>query len=330
MNRKGVSSVVGAAFFVVLFVLGFNLIVYELAQYDLYTHELLTRNQFERDRLSEILTIVDFKTAQNKMNLTVANTGGIPVRIVRLWVTNQSSTAPDRHQKFNLNYLLDPGNTTRNIGYDLGTFLASQTFSARIITERGNSFATFYTTAFASAVTALGFGWITMDWNSYQYARSSDLSKHPGWCVTRQTGDWYMFYVNVNNHWDRDVRLLKWSHFKLVSTNGATISFYIVDPSSTPTKNPNGLVAYNIPPNLKTTIPANPTDQATGGAFVGLSFASTAASPGNTGQDVGSSDSSFAAFLVIFYEWGTGGTANTLAQTIPFEASEVTGSGSCA
>ncbi len=322
MNRRAVSSLVGATFFVVLFILGFNLVVYQLAQYDLYTRELLNRNQLERERLSETLTIVDFKTAQNAINLTVANTGGVPVRIVRIWVTNQSSSNPIWHQSFNVQYLLDPGNTTKNIGNNLGTFSSSQIFVARLITERGNSFAALFTIPFASAVTAQGFGWITMDWNSYVYARSGDPNTLlPGWCVKRVVGDKYQFQVKVVNHWDRDVKLLRWSHYKLVATNGATKSFYIMDSSSAA----NNLVAYGT----KITVFSNPTDQATGGAEVTFKFAATAAG-GTTGQDVGSADDSFAAFLVVFYEWGAGGNANTLAQTIPVEASEVTSTGTCA
>ncbi len=320
MNRRAVSSLVGAAFFVVLFVLGFNLVLYQLAQYDAYTHQLLTKTQFERERLSENLQIVTFKTASNVLNLTVSNSGGVPIRLVRIWVTNQSAN-PLWHQGFAVNYVLDPGNTTKNIGSNLGTFSSSNTLVAKIITERGNTFVALYSTALASAITSQGVGWLTMDWGYYYYERSGN----PGvlttaWCIQQFSTNNVQFYVRVINHWDRDVRLLQWSHMKMLQTNGGTNPFYIVDPTSTAAN----LVAYST----KIPVSSKPTDQATGGAPVQLRFAATAAG-GSAGQNVANPPASYSAILVVFYEYSPYGNPYTLAQTIPFEASEITSGSTC-
>ncbi len=320
MNRRAVSSLVGAAFFVVLFVLGFNLVLYQLAQYDAYTHQLLTKTQFERERLSENLQIVSFKAGSNVLNLTISNSGGVPIRLVRIWVTNQSAN-PLWHQGFAVNYVLDPGNTTKNIGSNLGTFSSSKTFVAKIITDRGNAFVALYSTALASAVTSQGAGWITMDWNYYYYERDGNPGNlQPAWCIQQFSTNKVQFYIRVINHWDRDVRILQWSHMKMLQTNGATNPFYIMDPSST-AANP---VAYST----KITVYSNPTDQATGGALQQLRFAATAAG-GTAGQNVANPPASYSGILVVFYEYSPYGNAYTLAQTIPFEASEITSGSTC-
>ena len=91
------------------------------------------------EKISEEFQIDTMSVDDNQFNMTLTNTGNVPVHITRLWVENTTdSTWP--LAKFELNYLLAPGNTTRNIGQDIGlAALDSQSYLLKFVTDRGNT-----------------------------------------------------------------------------------------------------------------------------------------------------------------------------------------------
>jgi len=332
-SRRAVSSMLGAVFFVVIVLTGLNLMFYNFtqnAQLGLSIADMEIRSQDKLAEKLEVLTVRMSSCAGTNcgLNVTVFNAGGRPIRIVRIWISNESYTTGWQRESFETSYMVETTTIQTGIGLDLGIFSSSSTYSVSLVSGRGNIFSLRYAPNTNTLATAMGSGWLTMDWSYYNYTYTTgkddpDHGPYTAWCVVNVGGSpkTFLFMTRVINHWDRDVQILKHSYVVLYRNNGAANSFYIMDPSATAQGSRNGQGAYSPPPYV--VVPANPGDPETGGTPVLLKF--LASQPGEVSQSslgVGS----YAAFVILFYQDIAG---NTLAQTIPFEATEVTTASSC-
>jgi len=329
-NRRAVSSMLGAVFFVIIIFTGLNLMLYNLAQNWQLESTLANIESSSHDKLAEMLQVLAIKMSSCSgttcaLNVTIFNAGGRTIRIVRMWITDQTGPQTGwQHYSLDVNYMIGPALIETNIGSTLGSFQSTSTLSISLVSDRGNLFTSRYTPNTSTFATAMGSGWLTMDWLSYQYSfytgSGSEQGPYPAWCISGFAGGGntrYQFYASVINHWDRDVTLLSYSYLVLYKTSGSAQSFYIMSPTST-AKNP---VSYSTP----ITILANPQDQQTGGTLKTLNFFASSAGD-NQQSNNAMNGGSFAVFVILFYQDSSGAT---LSQTIPFEASEVTGDSTC-
>jgi hypothetical protein len=333
-SKRAVNTMIGAVFFVAIIVVGFNLLLYGLAQNAQFQYSIAAMEARSQDRLAERLDILAARmvNCQNNactLNLTTFNPGGRTVHIVRIWITNYTQGTGWQHRAFLVNYTIDPAALQTNIGRTLGVFRPFFTYTINLISDRGGIYATEYSLSSNIYQTASGSGWLTMDWSYYNYTYSTsknqpDQGPYQAWCLQLSQGAHYLFFTSVINHWDRDVYILPHSYLIFYQNNGAAQPFYIMASSATAQNSFFNLGGYTAP---YVTVPANPFDQQLGGPSVQLKFLANAA--GGTDQKntvFGSSGGSYAVFLELFYQDAQG---NTLAQTIPFEATEANGSGSC-
>lgn len=87
---------------------------------------------------TESFEIVKVRNDNNQFNMTVTNTGDIPVHLTRLWVENTTDSSWPV-SKFDLDLAIGPGDTVKNIGQNIGlTALDTQSYYAQLISERGN------------------------------------------------------------------------------------------------------------------------------------------------------------------------------------------------
>jgi hypothetical protein len=99
------------------------------------------RTGLEAEQIKERIELRDVKINSNKFNMTLVNTGMLPVKIVRAWVTN--TTAPNGwHTQYdNLNYLINPGDSYIGFGQQapLSSLVAKtdKSYEIKVVTERG-------------------------------------------------------------------------------------------------------------------------------------------------------------------------------------------------
>jgi hypothetical protein len=91
------STIFGGLFFVILLLMGFNLMVWNFAQYDAYNQVISKMSQRDQQAMSENVVVsqpgaVDFNVPGNTFNITVTNLGGISVSIARIYINNISPT----------------------------------------------------------------------------------------------------------------------------------------------------------------------------------------------------------------------------------------------
>jgi len=273
----------------------------------------------------ESLAFLDTKIIDSTLNITAFNDGGVSVHIVRLWITDNNTT-PRSHSQVDVSYWMDPGSVLTSIGAVASSLSASHTYLFNLVTARGNIFQVIYKPSNTIVATVQGFGWITVDWNSYQYtyykSGTGTIGPLQGWCVSSVTGAYYQFTLKaIGHHPLSELRLLPWTYLKFVSNTGASPKPFFIMRADSTAQTPQ---PYNPDPNVPTSfisLPANPSDPQLGGTPILLKF--YANNPGGTDQGApGIGD--YSVLLIFFYQYQEGSTWLTSAQTVPYEASQVT------
>lgn len=135
--RRGLSTVVGAVFFIIATTTVVTYITYSMNSIDNFSQSVIVSESQNIDRGRESITISQVGIVNNKFNMTVTNTGSLPVKLTRLWVTNQNGITDD--QKADLNIQLNPGQQQYNIGQStVITADSTASYNLKVVTERGN------------------------------------------------------------------------------------------------------------------------------------------------------------------------------------------------
>jgi len=138
-QRRGLSSIIGMLFFVIILVSAISYFTYGIKMVDKVNDEVIVKGIESVDKIKENFEIVSATIDNGKFNITIQNTGPLPINFKRLWVDNVTdNTWP--LQNFTVNKVASPGQVLNNIGKDLNLFaLESQAYSMKLITQRGNS-----------------------------------------------------------------------------------------------------------------------------------------------------------------------------------------------
>ena len=100
------------------------------------------RNSEETEQSSERIELRDVSMDSNKFNMTVVNTGPLPVKLVRMWVTNTTATT-GWHKDYTLNDVINPGGSLTKLGQSLSLIAKTDiSYDLNVVTERGTT-ATF-------------------------------------------------------------------------------------------------------------------------------------------------------------------------------------------
>ena len=138
-TRRGLSTVVGMVFSIIALSTTLVYITYSMNTLDQYDQTVLSKNQGLLNQDQEKPVLISATYSLNKFNITVTNTGNIPINFTKIWI--QNTTATDKTWYFRLsNTLASPGGVLKNIGQNIPyTFPSSQTYNIKLVTSRGNS-----------------------------------------------------------------------------------------------------------------------------------------------------------------------------------------------
>ncbi len=137
--RKGLSTVVGVVFGIIALLSIVSYITYSMNILDKFNQSILVTNQENMDRGNEAFSVGKVSINNNKFNITVQNTGNLPVNINRLWVENKTDPG-DWTYKYDINEDMAPAEAVYNIGQNIPlTALDSQSYKIKLVTERGNA-----------------------------------------------------------------------------------------------------------------------------------------------------------------------------------------------
>jgi len=265
-RRKGIGTVLGAGYFIIIVLAIFNLIMWEVTQYDAYQQLVNQMNQVDQERISENLEfidpgITDFGTlGPNKcFNLTIQSRGGITVNTARLYFYNYSDTSSNALKiiekaaaGISVNYFtngfINPGESNHKIRVvttlDMSKATASLPYIIYLVTERGRTFSTVYPRTILPRPGNMGFIDIgplrfVFDYYSLNYTTTTQQTPIPGWVIKPYSGQAIMFFVKVINvASDSDIKLKRICNFDCfeniyTGASGKTHPIFIVDKAST-------------------------------------------------------------------------------------------------
>src|SRR5260370_30045683 len=136
-KRRGLSTVVGAVFAVIAITTTIAYVTYSMNTLNQYNQSVMQKNQQMLDTGKEKFQITSVTVPNSKFNITVVNTGILPINFTKLWVQNTSTTDWDRSY-VPKNGFVAPGGILKNIGQDISnpTISSDKSYSAMLVTSR--------------------------------------------------------------------------------------------------------------------------------------------------------------------------------------------------
>ncbi len=85
-NRRGLSSMVGAVFFIIAMTVAIGYISFSMDTLDEFAQTVIVKAAVKEDRNNEKFEVSKVAIENNAFDITVTNEGQIPMKITRLWV----------------------------------------------------------------------------------------------------------------------------------------------------------------------------------------------------------------------------------------------------
>ena len=336
-SKKGMSTIFGALFFVILILMGFNMFLWDFVQFDNYNRIIANMTQTDTMSLSENLVpnnpgARDFTA--NSFNITVNNLG-IAVRVARIYIVNLSPTNSNQCLPANP-CIVDQGSSSPgiangnvqegvidyrikvNTGGTLSPINDGNGYKVILSTTRGRQFSFFYPWPVTPSSggnpggtfqTNIGPLSIFFDFKSFNFTQGSQTQSQPAWCVP--SGPAILLYLKlVNQATDSDVMLepntMIQSQPYSANGFGQFVRTWIVDPGSV---NPNNMAGYNFNTNPYDLPAAGPSGP---GAPVIVKFGGIG--QGGTGGASFARNDNWLTFIGFYYLY----QGRPQGQTIPF------------
>ncbi|MFB5640041.1 MAG: hypothetical protein ACE5RA_07410, partial [Nitrosopumilus sp.] len=139
-KRRGLSTVIGMIFVVIVLSSVIGYFTYGVNLIEKVSDEVTMKGIQSLDKSKETFEIVNIGITDGKFDLTIKNTGQLPINFTRLWVNNMTDPSWTL-QNYTLNEISAPGQVSYNVGQNLDLYaLESQSYDLRLVTGRGNLF----------------------------------------------------------------------------------------------------------------------------------------------------------------------------------------------
>src|SRR5574341_382760 len=140
-EKRGISSIIAAVFMIAVIVLGLGVLTSGLTFQNKLGQVVTETSLAETEQIKERIELGDVRIeTNNKFNITLVNTGILPVKIVKAWITNTTDTNGWHRQYDNLNKLINPGQVLTNFGQDLSLVAKTdKSYEIKVVTERGTT-----------------------------------------------------------------------------------------------------------------------------------------------------------------------------------------------
>lgn len=140
-SRRGLSTVVGMVFAIVALTSTVVYVSYSMNTLGQFGQTIVGKTQQSLDVGKESFRISNIEIDNNLFNITVVNTGNIPINFTKLWVTNSSSTSQTWTRSYvPVNNFVGPGATLTNIGQHIPlSALSNKAYTMKLVTSRGNT-----------------------------------------------------------------------------------------------------------------------------------------------------------------------------------------------
>jgi hypothetical protein len=193
-SKKGMSTIFGGLFFVIIILMGFNVMLWGFIQYDAYNHVITSMSQRDQQAVSENLIPINATYPNGgPLNVIVNNLGGSSVSIAAIYIWNTNTTGQCRPTPCIINPVpASPYFTNGNIPAGAVNFLIrvvginvkdGNSYRISLATTRGREFNLYFPWRFNSLiinggpgtnfVTNVGPLAIYFDFKSFNYTQGT-------------------------------------------------------------------------------------------------------------------------------------------------------------
>lgn len=138
-KRRALSTVVGAVFAIIALTSTVTYISYSMGILNNYNSSVLTKNQQLSDVNKENFRISSVTVPNSKLNITVTNTGSLPISFTKIWIQNTTTTDWIRSYTPTNNFVT-PGGVLKNIGQNIPVSInPANSYNVKLVTSRGNT-----------------------------------------------------------------------------------------------------------------------------------------------------------------------------------------------
>jgi hypothetical protein len=345
--KKGMSTIFGGLFFIILILMGFNLMLWGFIQYDNYNSSLFKMNQNDQLAGSENLVPTN-PGAQNftstSFNIPVNNLGGTTVSIARIYITNISPTNGPQCSNSSANSqgpcIVDAGTGTQNCAGNGNCYFTNGNVAAGVINQlihvnglsladgngykvilsstRGRLFSFFYPWPVTpqnignpggNFITNIGPLSIYFDYASFNFTQGSQTVSQSAFCIP--TGSAVVFWVKITNNAPDSSVTLKGASVMEFKGYGLTGAGLVIDDfiDNQTTISPGlGVIPYNDA--QPTILPAAPPNGAA--PFREIKF--SASNQGGSDAQSFSKSVNYITFIGFYYVY----RGLVQGETIPF------------
>jgi len=142
MKRRGLSTIVGAVFFVLVMGSTIGYVTYSMDVIDDLAYQVDVKQDINLNRQSEEFIIADVNIDGGEFNITVTNTGTIPINVTKMWAKNVTDSSWNQ-TSYPINQVVVPGGSFTDVGQGTGLIaMGSQSYSLKLLTSRGNTLET--------------------------------------------------------------------------------------------------------------------------------------------------------------------------------------------
>jgi len=331
-SKKGMSTIFGGLFFVIIILMGFNVMLWGFIQYDAYNHVITSMSQRDQIATSENLVPVNVTcsstcaSGSGTLTVIVNNLGGYSVTIANVYIFNTNTTGSCRLTPC----IANPSGTSGNIPAGATNFqiripvsvsiLSSNSYHITLATTHGRLFNLYYPWRFSSSifinnggggnfVTNVGPLAVYFDFRSFNYTQGTQTTSNPAFCMTPGSS---IIYVRIANTGNATVTIESSTMMQMqpYSANGfgQFVRAWILDPISI---NPSTEFAYNYGGNPYTLAPAGPPGPVPA-SFRILKFG--AASQNGLGSAGLTNQDNWLTFIGVYYMYN----GQPQGETIPF------------
>src|SRR5688572_25970128 len=139
-KRRGLGSVVGAVFMILVMVGALNVMIWAMQQQDRVTETIIEKSNSNLNKLNEDIDISNVRIDGDKLNMTVTNAGGAAATIKSIYIVNETA---NEQYRYDLDLVVDGRESLKDVGQDITLVVKDDTeYSVRLVTESGNTVTT--------------------------------------------------------------------------------------------------------------------------------------------------------------------------------------------
>ncbi len=142
MNRRGLSTVVGMVFAIIALTTTVTYIAYSMNILSQFDQTIVGQSQQTLNQAKEKFQVTGAAIVNNNFNITVANTGVLPINFTKVWVTDTTDQNYGTDWTYSytpIHNFVAPSAVLTNIGQDFPhPIITTDAFNIKLVTSRGN------------------------------------------------------------------------------------------------------------------------------------------------------------------------------------------------